>query len=62
MGGFAGCHQVSPIPGARDWFPLAICGLHCMGEHQGGDYPVLVLDGKPEAAGAKLGTYSFKLC
>lgn len=62
MGGFAGCHQVSPIPGAKDWFPLAMCGLHCMGEHQGGDYPVLVLDRtqtKPEAAGAKLGTLFF---
>lgn len=46
--------------------PYSWCqGLHCMGEHQGCDYPMLVLDGnhkKNQTVGAKLGTYSFKPC
>lgn len=46
FGGFAGHLQVSPNPGAKDWFALGcVWASRCMGEHQGGNYPMLILEG-----------------
>lgn len=46
LSGFEGHLQVSAIPGAKDWFALGcVWASHCVGEHQGRNYPVLILEG-----------------
>lgn len=65
LSGFVGHPQVSPIPGAKDWFAVGcVWAAHCVGEHQGAITPCWSLRGtvtKPETTWAKLGTYSLKL-